>query len=86
MTNHSSDTHIYLDLQIVNNNQNNNEPPPVLRIEETRNSPFLPGDSSDYYLSILRFSVQTGSELPVFIPRIETGPSQMNINKTPGTV
>ena len=69
MTNHQSDTHIYLDLQIVNNNQNNNEPPPVLRFEETRNSPFLPGDSADYYVSILRFSVQTGDEIPLFIPR-----------------
>jgi hypothetical protein len=58
----------------------------VLRFEETRNSPFLPGDSSDYFCSILRFSVQTGNEIPVFIPRIETGPSQMDVNKTVYTV
>lgn len=76
------DTHIYLDLQIVNNNQNNNDPPPVLTFSETRNSPFLPGDSADYYASILRFSVQTGDEIPVFIPRIEVGETQMDINKT----
>jgi hypothetical protein len=66
---HLSDTHIYLDLDIVNNGQNNNSPPPLLRFEETRNSPFLPGDSSEYFCSILRFSVQTGNEIPVFIPR-----------------
>jgi len=82
MSSHLSDTHIYLDLQIVNNNQNNNEPPPVLRFEETRNSPFLPGDSADYFCSILRFSVETGDEIPVFIPRIELGESQMDVNKT----
>ncbi len=77
---HLSDTHIYLDLDIVNNGQNNNSPPPLLRFEETRNSPFLPGDSSEYFCSILRFSVQTGNEIPVFIPRIETG--SMDVNKT----
>ena len=66
----------------MNNNQNNNEPPPVLRFEETRNSPCLPGDSAAYYLSILRFSVQAGDEIPVFIPRIEVGQTQMDINKT----
>ena len=53
MSSHLSDTHIYLDLQIVNNNQNNNEPPPVLRFEETRNSPFLPGDRADYFLCLV---------------------------------
>ena len=82
MSSHLSDTHVYMDLQIINNNQNNNEPPPVLRFEETRNSPFLAGDSADYFVSILRFSVQTGNELPVFIPSIETGIDQMDINKT----
>ena len=73
MSSHLSDTHIYLDLQIVNNNQNNNEPPPVLRFEETRSSPFLPGDSADYFCLILRFSVETGDEIPVFIRRITHG-------------
>ena len=82
MSSHLSDTHVYMDLQIVNNNQNNNEPPPVLRFEETRNSPFLAGDSADYFVSILRFSVQTGNEIPVFIPSIETGSNQMDINRT----
>ena len=69
-------------LQVVNNNHNNNDPPPVLRFEETRNSPFLPGDSPDYYVSLLRLSVQTGDEVPVFIPRTEVGQTQMGINKT----
>ena len=81
MSSHLSDTHIYLDLQIVNNNQSNNEPPPVLRFEETRNTHFLPGDSADYFCSILRFSVETGDEIPVFIPRRELGESQMDVNK-----
>ncbi len=41
---------------------------------------FLPGDSADYFCSIVRFNIQTGNTLPVFIPRIETG--QSDINKT----
>lgn len=77
-----SDMHIYVDLDIVNTSQNNNQPPPILRFEETRNAPFLSGDSAEYFVSIIRFSVQTGNEIPVFIPRIEIGKDQMDINKT----
>ena len=43
---------------------------------------FLPGDSADYVCSILRFSVETGDEIPLFIPRIELGDSQMDVNKS----
>jgi len=42
--------------------------------------PFLDGDSSDYFCAILRFTIQTGNSLPVFIPRVELG--QNDINKT----
>ena len=35
-----------------------------------------------FFCSILRFSVETGDEIPVFIPRIELGESQMDVNKT----
>ena len=82
MTNTLSDTHIYLDLDIVNNKQDTSDDPPVLRFVQTRNTPFLAGDSADYFVSILRFSVQTGNDLPVWIPRIEVGSNQMDINKT----
>ena len=64
------------------NNQKNNDSPPLLRFEEPRNSPLLPGDSADYYVSILRLSAQTGDEIPLFISRIEAGQTQMDINKT----
>ena len=66
-------THVYIDLDVVNNNFRSEATAPVLRFEETRNSPYLDGDSADYYCSIIRFSIQTGNSLPVFIPRIETG-------------
>ena len=71
--------HVYMDLDVMNNDYNAISKP-HLRFEETRNTPFLPGDSADYFCSIVRFNIQTGSTLPVFIPRIHTG--QSDINKT----
>jgi len=71
MTNHEP-TNVYVDLDIINNDQRADVDPPQLRFEETRNAPYLSGDSSDYFCSILRFSIQTGNSLPIFIPRIQT--------------
>jgi hypothetical protein len=68
-----------VDLDIVNNDQTTNNDPPQLRFEETRNSPYMEGDSRDYFCSILRFSIQTGNELPIFIPRIITGQPNPNL-------
>ncbi len=53
---------------------------PQIRFEETRSTPFLPGGGTDYFCSIVRFSIQTGNTLPLFIPRMQTG--QNDINKT----
>ena len=71
--------HVYMDLDVINCDYNSTSKP-QLRFEETRNTPFLPGDSADYFCSIVRFNIQTGNTLPVFIPRIETG--QSDVNKT----
>ena len=76
----SKPIHTYLDLDVINNNLTSTTVAPQLRFEEIRNTPFLEGDSSDYFCSIVRFSIQTGNSLPIFIPRIETG--QSDINKT----
>ena len=64
--------HIYLDLDVINNNENN-KVLPSLRFEEIKNTPFLDGDSSEYFCSIVRFTIQTGNSLPVFIPKIKLG-------------
>lgn len=71
--------HVYMDLDVVNNEYSATSKP-QLRFEETRNTPFLPGDSADYFCSIIRFNIQTGNTLPVFIPKVQTG--QTNVNKT----
>ena len=64
--------HIYLDLDVLNNSVASGAKPQQLVFEETRNTPFLDGDASEYFSSIIRFSIQTGSSLPVFIPRMDT--------------
>ena len=73
-------SHVYVDLDVVNNDLTSDISAPVLRFQERRNSPYIEGDSADYLCSIIRFSIQTGSSLPVFIPRIELG--QSDVNKT----
>ena len=71
--------HTYLDLDVVNNNMTSNTNAPHLRFEENRNTPFLEGDSSEYFCSIVRFSIQTGNSLPIFIPRVLTGQGDINL-------
>ena len=72
--------HVYVHLDVINNDLTSDINTPALRFQETRTSPYIEGDSADYLCSIIRFSIQTGSSLPVFIPRIELG--QEDVNKT----
>mgnify|MGYP007128963429 CR=1 FL=1 len=60
--------HVYLDLDVINNDYTRVGSSSHLRFEEIRNTPFLDGDSSDYFCSIVRFTVQTTNSLPLFIP------------------
>jgi hypothetical protein len=81
--------HIYLDLDVLNSDTAPTSRAPVLSFEETRTQPFLEGSASDYFVSIVRFSMQTGTSLPVFIPRIATGATDNptnDINKTIYTI
>ena len=64
----NSPTHIYVDLDVVNNDYVN--APPLLKFEDTRSAPFLQ-DSKDYFASIIRFSLHTANSLPVFKPKID---------------
>ena len=49
--------HIYLDLDVLNNDVASGAQPHPLVFEETRNTPFLDGDASNYFCSIVRFSI-----------------------------
>ena len=53
--------HTYHDLDVINSDYTSNSSP-RLRLEETRNAPFLDGDSSAYFVSIIRF-LHTNCEL-----------------------
>jgi hypothetical protein len=69
---------IYYDILISNLDTSTTIPPP-LYFNEARTIPFL-DNPEDYYLSIIRFSLETGSIIPVIIPEIQV--NQPNINLT----
>jgi len=73
----NSPDQVYYDVTITNF-QSTNTQPPVFYYNEARTIPFI-NCPEDYYLSIVRFSVDTGT-LPVFIPSIV--PNQANPNLT----
>ena len=70
--------HVYLDLNVFNNDLTPTSKAPQLSFEETRTQPFLEGTADDYFVAIVRFTVQTGGALPVFIPTIDTTQSDPN--------
>lgn len=59
---------VYYDVTVTNF-QSSNTAPPVFYYNESRTIPFI-NCPEDYYLSILRFTVDTGT-IPVFIPSIQ---------------
>jgi hypothetical protein len=70
--------HAYMDFDVVNTDYNSTSKPQI-RFEEIRNTLFLPSDSADYLGNIVRFNVQTGNTLTLFLPRTQKG--QRDVNK-----
>jgi len=71
----SQPTQIYYDLDVVNTIQpslttSQTSQPNRLTFTEVRSSPIL-DNPSDYFLSIIRFSLDTAGSMPLFIPQIE---------------
>ena len=66
----NSPIHIYYDLNIVNNNQDTKIGPPQLVFNDIRNSAILQ-NPSDYFLSVIRFTLQTANSIPIWIPEID---------------
>lgn len=81
----SQPTQVYYDLDVVNTIQPafttaQTSQPNRLTFTEVRSSPIL-DNPSDYFLSIIRFSLDTAGSMPLFIPQIqlnETGPNAVN--------
>ena len=69
----SQPTHSYFSLNLINNDSSYPAQPVQFSLKDTRSNDFLksPGD---YYLSIVRFNLQTPT-LPVFIPQIDLNPN-----------
>ena len=62
--------HVYLDLDVMDNSHTPGVLPPYLRFEQIRNTRCFGRDSSEYFCGIVRFTIQTGNTLPVFIPSV----------------
>jgi hypothetical protein len=74
----SQPVHIYYDLDILNNDAQSNSRPLPLKFEEVRNNPFLQAPEN-YFLSVVRFQIQTGDTLPVFVPQVQIGQNDINL-------
>ena len=71
-------THIYVDLDIINNDNKGLTAPKQLSFNEIRNNPYVLKPNK-YFFSVVRFQLDTPT-LPVFIPQIE--PNQIDVDKT----
>jgi len=69
--------HVYYDLDITNNDTSNKAPIPQLNFDEVRSNAFL-SNPSDYYVSIVRFNVDTSS-----LPTISVQPLVDGVNTNP---
>ena len=74
----SAPNHIYLDVSCVNNDNGASAPVPI-SFRESRTMPILE-DASMYYLALCRFHLDTVGALPVIIPQVQLG--QSDVNKT----
>ena len=72
----SQASHLYFDLNIYNYDPDGSTPEKMLNYIQINPQDFIE-DPSQYYLSIIRFSIETF--LPVFIPQIQIGQSDINL-------
>jgi hypothetical protein len=67
--------HLYYDLEVANQSlQDTSAPPSELAFTEVRASAVL-ANPNEYFMSIVRFSVDTAGSLPVFLPQIDLAQS-----------
>lgn len=66
--------HTYVDISVVNLATGNVDKKP-LNYQETRQMPYLSNTANDYYCSITRFSIETGSQIPIWIPSVFDSPT-----------
>lgn len=76
----SAPNHVYLDVACVNNDNGVSAPIPI-SFNESRTTAILE-DASMYYLTIIRFHIDTFGSIPCIIPQIQVGPTQTDVNLT----
>jgi len=74
----SQPIHSYYDLDIFNNDSLGSVAPIPLRFTEVRNNAFLQCPEN-YYMSVVRFQIQTGDSLPVIVPQVQLGQNDPNL-------
>ena len=67
--------HVYIDINLYNQPDQIDDKPQFLEYCEQRQSPIVPTNAENWYMSVVRFSLQTGSTLPIWIPKLELGQS-----------
>jgi len=70
-------SHIYYDINIVNNDISGTLDAPPIQFSEVRNSPFL-NNPGDFFLAVARFQLET-PYLPLFMPFVQLGQSDVNL-------
>ena len=85
--NQDAPDYVYYNADIINNNTQNTLgglaiKDPEIRFNETRDTAII-RNASDYYFSIIRFTMNGANrDLPLFIPVINEGTGQTNVNLT----
>jgi hypothetical protein len=69
--------HVYLDISMINDDRTGLARTPDLYFNENRNNPIL-ASARDYYLSVVRFNLQTAS-LPIFLPQVDLTQSDPSV-------
>ena len=72
----SQPSHLYFDVNIFNYDPDGSTPEKMLSYLQINPQDFI-DDPNDYYLSIIRFSIE--NFLPVFIPQIQTGQTDIDL-------
>jgi hypothetical protein len=72
--NNDSPTHTYLDINVYNFPKNNNKKVPLIYYEQ-RSASILDSPANQYYMSIIRFQLQT-ADLPIFQFKVDPATGQ----------
>jgi hypothetical protein len=69
--------HVYLDINVYNQPDENDFNSPAVNLEyvESRQSSILPTPSEEWNMSIVRFSLQSASVLPIWYPKLQLNQS-----------